>query len=237
MFGVLKERLNGHRQKGFYTFRILALRSHLSQGFLLDVFCFSLGGVCSCRRHDVNNEAWVTKLWLRSCIHDVYIECRYSLMYHNLNSCCSLFGLRYFDMCEGADGLRGSEFGSYEHANEPSGFIKGGEFFGQLRGYQLYRNGCTPRNWFFILFVLLQCLKASSNIFTTHILVFPFGNIRARCRWNAGVVFIRAWRRLRAEVQRGMRSVQSDNEKAQTYFRTFPERSSGFFSNWDAENV
>jgi hypothetical protein len=30
MFDVLKERLNGYRQKGFYIFRILALRSHQS---------------------------------------------------------------------------------------------------------------------------------------------------------------------------------------------------------------
>jgi hypothetical protein len=58
-------------------------------------------------------------------------------MYHNLNSCFSRFVFRYFDMCEGADDLPGSEFGSCEHANERSGFIKGMEFFGQLRGYRL----------------------------------------------------------------------------------------------------
>jgi hypothetical protein len=60
-------------------------------------------------------------------------------MYHNLNSRCSRFVMLYFDMCEGADGLPGSEFGSYERANEPSGFIKGGEFCGQLRALSFTR--------------------------------------------------------------------------------------------------
>jgi hypothetical protein len=45
-----------------------------------------------------------------------------------------------FDMYEGADDSPGSESGCNEHVNELSGVVKGGKYFGQLRGYDRYKN-------------------------------------------------------------------------------------------------
>jgi hypothetical protein len=41
-------------------------------------------------------------------------------------------------MYEGSDGSPGSESGSNEDANEPSGFVKGGTYFGQFFTRILY---------------------------------------------------------------------------------------------------
>jgi hypothetical protein len=49
---------------------------------------------------------------------------------------------------EGVDDSSGSISGSYEYANEPSGFMKGGIFFYQLSDYEFYKKDSTPRSLF-----------------------------------------------------------------------------------------